>query len=110
MALDNRKAGLDTRPHLQNLAGESIPRDRATIGRFKAAVWAWRLRIPHGHAGHRYFAALERQLAAHLARNMESMLWQGWPPDQAEAAARQWLHDLADATATIALERMEAGR
>jgi len=110
MALDNKEAGLDTRPHPQNLAGDSFPRNRVIVERLKAAVWAWRLRVPHGTAGHYYFAALERQLAAHAGRNLEAMLWQGWPPDQAQAAASEWLHDLAEVTATIALERIEAGK
>ncbi len=71
--------------------------------RLKAAVWAWRLRVPRGSAGHRYLAALERQLAAHTARNLEAMRRDGWPPEEAEAAAREWLRDLADTAARIAL-------
>jgi hypothetical protein len=71
--------------------------------RLKAAVWAWRLRIPSGPAGHRYLAALERQLAVHLARNLEAMRRDGWLPDQAEAAAREWLHDLAGTAVNAAI-------
>jgi hypothetical protein len=78
--------------------------------RLKTAVWTWRLRVPHGPAGHRYFAALERQLAAHTARNLEAMRRDGWPPDQAEAAAREWLHDLADTAIRLALATAEAPR
>jgi hypothetical protein len=90
-------------------ASTILVRRDVVAGRLKAAVWAWRLRVPHGPAAHRYLAALERQLAAHVARNLEAMLWQGWPPDQAQAAAVEWLHDLADTTARMALGS-EAGR
>jgi len=82
----------------------------AVVDRLRAAVWAWRLRVPCGPAGHRYMAALELQLAAHVARNLAAMLREGWPPDQAQDATREWLHDLVDTAATIALERTEAGR
>jgi hypothetical protein len=64
--------------------------------RLKTAVWAWRLRVPRGPAGHRYLAALERALAAHAARNMAAMLAEGWAEAAAYAAYREWLHDLVD--------------
>jgi hypothetical protein len=43
------------------------PGGGALSGRLKCAVWTWRLRVPHGRAGRRYLAALDLQLAAHIA-------------------------------------------
>jgi hypothetical protein len=105
-----RTHGAHSPEHRPHDDASSIPDRGGVAGPFKAAVWAWRLCVPHGCAGRRYMAALERQLAAHVARNLEAMLHHGWPPDQAQAAAHQWLCDLADTTAHIAFDQAEVGR
>jgi hypothetical protein len=106
---------LDSKNGRAPTPGRSTTPDQRSISpgppdRLRAAMWTWRLRIPHGPAGHRYFFALERQLAAHLARNHAAMLRDGWPPDQAQAAALQWLHDLAEQASRDAFATTETGR
>jgi hypothetical protein len=104
VTLDGKSGRAPTPSRSTTLDQPSIAPEQGSVARFKAIVWAWRLRIPSGPAGHRYLAALERQLAVHLARNLEAMRRDGWLPDQAEAAAREWLRDLADTAARIAFE------